>query len=224
MSPTITHYKFPLSPNSFKVDIALKEKGLEYEDHVVNLVTGDQHTKEFHAINNREQIPALTYGDAKVSESSAILQFIDTAFPNEVSLTSKDPVNLGQCLKYVAELDTRFSTKNVAFQVVFLKQGKEDLGDKVEEFKKEIAVWEGYLENKKFLAGDSVSLADISLFPMIGQAHLWLGLDLAKYPNIEKWYKAFEQRPSVKGHKFFDLAGNLDEMLGLDATKRRVLA
>ncbi|KAF4666918.1 glutathione Stransferase [Perkinsus chesapeaki] len=224
MAPVITHYKFRSSNNTFKVDIALKEKGLSSEDVYIDLFKGEQHSAAFHAINNRDMIPALTYGDAKVSESMAILQFIDMAFPNEVSLTPKDPVNLGLCLKYIHELGSCFDPKNICYQAIFLKQGKEELAEKIDALHKEIAVWDGYLENKEFLAGDSISLADIGFFPMMAQMKWWLGLDLASYPNIDKWYKVMEQRPSIKGHPFFELAAKLDETMGLDPIKRRVLA
>mmetsp|Transcript_9090 Transcript_9090/g.7566 ORF Transcript_9090/g.7566 Transcript_9090/m.7566 type:complete len:112 (-) Transcript_9090:45-380(-) len=110
----------------------------------------------------------------------------------------------------------RLDPKNICYQVIFLKQDKEELAEKIDALKKEIAVWDGYLENKAFLAGDSISLADIGLFTTIALMIWWLGLDLAAYPNMDKWYKAMEQRPSIKGHQFFELAAKVDETISIN--------
>merc|ERR1712032_1049531 len=48
---------------------------------------------------------------------------------------------------------------------------------------KEIGLWESYLDASDFLAGDNVSVADISFFPTIAYT-VRLGFDLSKFPRL----------------------------------------
>lgn len=41
------------SPNSLKVALLLEELGLPYNIHVVDILSGDQHTAEFRAISGK---------------------------------------------------------------------------------------------------------------------------------------------------------------------------
>jgi len=51
--------------------------------------------------------------------------------------------------------------------------------------------------NKKYVVGDTITLADLSLFPVIC-CSVALGLDLTKYPHISTWYDHMKVRDSVQ--------------------------
>ncbi|HKD20398.1 MAG TPA: glutathione S-transferase family protein [Rhizomicrobium sp.] len=76
--------------NSMKPLICLKEKGLEFKSHYVDLLRFEQHTPEFVRINPNGQVPVLIHDGAVVTESTVINEYLDDVFP-EVSLRPKDP-------------------------------------------------------------------------------------------------------------------------------------
>jgi len=69
------------SPYVLSVYAALVEKGLPFELTLLNLEQGEQHHPDFvaHSVTNR--VPTLRHGQAWVSESLAILEYLEEAFP-----------------------------------------------------------------------------------------------------------------------------------------------
>ncbi|KAK3183133.1 hypothetical protein Dsin_030419 [Dipteronia sinensis] len=74
-------HSYWMSSCSCRVRISLNLKGLEYEYNVVNLVKGDQHTPEFRKLNPIGYVPALVDGDVLLSDSFAILMYLEEKYP-----------------------------------------------------------------------------------------------------------------------------------------------
>jgi GST-like protein len=56
------------------------------------------------------------------------------------------------------------------------------------------------LEGREFLAGES-SIADIATWPWISRFE-WQEIDLARFPNVKRWYTTIAGRPAVqRGYK-----------------------
>ncbi|MEY4543880.1 MAG: hypothetical protein RL685_75 [Pseudomonadota bacterium] len=69
------------SPYVLSVYAALIEKGVEFELTLLDLDKGEQHRPDFvaHSITNR--VPTLRHGQLWLSESLAILEYLEEAFP-----------------------------------------------------------------------------------------------------------------------------------------------
>ena len=69
------------SPYVLSVYAALVEKGLPFTLSLLNLEQGEQHRPDFvaHSVSNR--VPTLRHGRFWVSESLAILEYLEEAFP-----------------------------------------------------------------------------------------------------------------------------------------------
>jgi glutathione S-transferase len=69
------------SPYVLSVYAALVEKGLPFTLTLLNLEHGEQHRPDFvaHSVTNR--VPTLRHGSFWVSESLAILEYLEEAFP-----------------------------------------------------------------------------------------------------------------------------------------------
>jgi glutathione S-transferase len=76
--------------NSMKSLLCLKEKGLEFTSHYVDLLRFEQHNEEFVKLNPNGQVPVLIHDGAVITESTVINEYLDEAFP-QVPLR---PVNL----------------------------------------------------------------------------------------------------------------------------------
>jgi glutathione S-transferase/GST-like protein len=61
--------------------LALMEKNVAFHSHYLDLLNFDQHKPEYLAINPQGTIPAMLHGDRVLTESTAIMEYIDEAFP-----------------------------------------------------------------------------------------------------------------------------------------------
>lgn len=84
-------FDFPESVCCQKVRLVVAEKGIEIEDQAVMLDQGMQHDPAFLELNPKGVVPVAVYGDAVITESTIINEFIDEAFDGP-ALMPTDPV------------------------------------------------------------------------------------------------------------------------------------
>lgn len=77
---TVTLYHWEPNANSGKPMLALLEKGVAFESHYLDLLNFDQHQPEYLAINPLGTIPAMRHGDQVLTESTAIMEYVEEAF------------------------------------------------------------------------------------------------------------------------------------------------
>lgn len=92
------------SASSQKVRLALVEKGLDHDSVSVDLQAGEQHTPAYRALNPRGVVPTLIHGDAVLTESAAILEYLDDVFL-EPALRPHDAVARQRMRAWVRRLD-----------------------------------------------------------------------------------------------------------------------
>ena len=76
-------YSFWRSSASYRVRIALNLKNLPYEYIPIHLTRdgGEQHKPEFRALNPQGRVPLLVDGEFRVGQSLAILDYLESKFP-----------------------------------------------------------------------------------------------------------------------------------------------
>jgi len=68
--------------NSMKSLLCLKEKGLEFVSHYVDLLRFEQHQPDFVKLNPNGQVPVLVHDGAVITESTVINEYLEDAFPD----------------------------------------------------------------------------------------------------------------------------------------------
>jgi glutathione S-transferase len=83
MSESLTLYgNTPVtSPFVCTVFVALEEKGLPFQHQLLDLNKGEQHEPSFAQQSITNRVPTLRHGDFWLSESTAIVEYLDEAFP-----------------------------------------------------------------------------------------------------------------------------------------------
>ncbi|WP_374597424.1 glutathione S-transferase family protein [Sphingosinicella sp.] len=195
-------YGSTLSPFVRKVVVVLAEKGLDYELVPAGLPARDP---EFLSISPFGKMPAFRDGDFTISDSSAIVHYLDAKYP-EPRLIPQAPEDLARAVWYdefgdtivVATAGKVFFNRVVAPR--FLKQaGSEDMAQQgIAELPRLFDYLEDVVpEPGGFLVGGVLSLADISVAsPFVNLSHCALDIDCAKYPKLGAWLPTILSRPS----------------------------
>ena len=77
----LTLYYGSGSPYAWRVHLALEHKALPHERRVLSFSQKDNKKAEYLSLNPRGKVPALTDGDVVLYESSAIVEYLDDAYP-----------------------------------------------------------------------------------------------------------------------------------------------
>ena len=75
-------YDYFRSSAAYRVRIALNLKALTPERRSIHLLNGEQHTPAFRAINPQGFVPYLVDGDFTLSQSLAIIEYLDETYPD----------------------------------------------------------------------------------------------------------------------------------------------
>ena len=166
-------YSYP-TPNGIKVSTMLEEVGLPYEAHLVQLTDADVKSPEFLSLNPNNKIPAIIdpHGpDGRpmgLFESGAILIYLAEKTDRLLGSTAEDRYRIIQWVMFqMAGVGPMFG--QLGFFVKFAGAKVQDPIPRdryIAEARRLLAVVEGALEGKDWIAGD-YSIADIALAPWL---------------------------------------------------------
>ncbi|MCB8819862.1 maleylacetoacetate isomerase [Microvirga rosea] len=74
-------YTYFRSSAAYRVRIALNLKGVRYEAVPINLLKGEQKAEDYRRINPQGRVPALDLGETVLTQSTALLEYLDEVYP-----------------------------------------------------------------------------------------------------------------------------------------------
>ena len=194
------------TPNGRKVSIMLEETGLPYQAFPIDISKDEQFAPDFLAVNPNNKIPAIVdhappagYGDKPyaVFESGAILIYLAE---KSGQFLPKDAAARMRALQWLMWQMGGFGPM-LGQTHHFLRFAKEKVPYAIDRFTTETArlygVLNGHLAKSEYLAGSDYSIADMAAYPWATR-YEWQGVDLAKYPAVQRWMDAIGARPAVK--------------------------
>jgi glutathione S-transferase len=190
-----------LSPFVRKVMVFASEKGLAFENKIAG--PGPK-TAEFLEISPFGKIPAFEDGDYKLSDSSAIVHYLEAKHP-EHRLIPTEPRALGRAVWFDEYADTIMFTAAAPIffnRVVAKLMGMDgDLGaaDKAEAvaLPPVLDYLESVIPPSGFLVEDRFTLADIAVAsPFVNFSHAGVAIDPARYPKVTAYVATIHARPS----------------------------
>lgn len=182
-----TLYDYYRSSAAYRVRIGLNLKGVAYDSVDVSLLNGDQRSPQHLARNPQGFVPVLDVGEAVLTQSLAILDYLDANHPEPrfvpadplarsrtlaMALTVAcdiHPLNNLRVLKYLGrELSVEEEARNDWYRH-WVVQGFDAL--------------EQMAGDGPFLGGDAPDMADICLVPQMYNARRF-EVDLTPYPKL----------------------------------------
>lgn len=183
-------YTFFRSSAAFRVRIALNLKGVDYESVTVNLPRDEHRKAPFLAINPQATIPVLEDDGAVLWQSLAILEYLDTRFP-EPRLIPAEPVARAHVQALAQAIVCEVHPLNNLRVLRYLRgELKLDEGSVQRWYGHWIAETFRGLEalvarrtHGSYCYGDSLTIADVCLVPQIYNARRF-SCDLTPYPTL----------------------------------------
>lgn len=195
----IVLYDYWRSSAAYRVRIALGLKGLTWRSVPVDLVAGEQGGESYRAVNPQGLVPALAIDGELLTQSLAIIEYLDVRFP-EPPLLPSDPAGraraLAQALVIAADVHPIANLR-------VLNALRRDFGADDAAVRGWIHHWiaEGFtaLEAQAgesgLLGGAAPGLADICLVPQMYNARRF-GLPLEPWPRLVRIDAALRELPA----------------------------
>lgn len=193
MAEPLVLFDYWRSSACYRVRICLHLKGLEFEQRQVNLAPGsdEQRGEEYLELNPQGLVPALRHGEALLTQSLAICEYLDELCP-EPPLLPADPLQRAQARAVASVVACDIHPINNLRIQVYLK---ERLGVSAQGSVDWMNHWMGLgfqaIENRLATGkrsgnccfGDEPGLADACLVPQVYNAERF-GCDLSGFPRI----------------------------------------
>lgn len=198
-------YYHPLSTASRSIMQFCADAEIDYEPVVIDLMTGEHHSADFKAVNPNCLVPVLDDDGWQLTESSAILKYIadkyhSPAYPGDL----KERARVNELMDWFNTNFYRDYGYNLIYPQLFPhhKRGSDSATEATiawgkQNCRKTFQVLNDvYLAgNRNYLCGDEVTIADYFGVAIVTLGEL-VGVDLAVYPNIQRWVNNMKQRPS----------------------------
>jgi glutathione S-transferase len=220
------------APNPARIRIVLKEKGIEdkVEFVRVDLIDAEQKSDAFLAKNPIGKIPLLELDDGTIiSESTAITEYLDNLDGNPV-FTGRTPrekalIHMWQRRAEQLLLEPiddyfHYATPGLGKKLRPWRmpewEGRHEWGKRRGAFAvQRLPYFDSELETRPFIAGETFSMADITLFVSLGFCDI-AGLPIApELTTLAAWRARVSEIPSVKNRSGRDLLpGDLARLIG----------
>ena len=188
------------SGNCYKVKLVCALLEIEHDWVEIDILTGDTKKPKFLQKNPNGKIPLLELSDGRyLSESNAIINFLAAGS----KLLPQDAFDLAKVQQW--QFFEQYSHEPYIAVARFIAKYLGLPSDRQAEYEskqaggyKALNVMEEQLKKSQYLAGKSLTTADISLY---GYTHVAEegGFDLTKYPAIQSWLDRIASEPQYVG-------------------------
>lgn len=191
------------SSASYRVRIALGLKGLAYDYRAVHLVKNEQQSEAYAALAPSRLVPALQDGDATLTQSLAIIEYLDELHP-EPPLLPRDALGRARVrslsLDVACEIHPINNLKVLRYLVRDLKLSEDDklrwirhwVETGLQTVEQQLA---GDARTGRFCHGDTPTMADCTLVPQIFNAQRF-ECRLDHVPTVMRVYEACMALPA----------------------------
>jgi len=192
--PGLTLYTYFRSSAAYRVRIALNLKGLVYTPHYVHLLRdgGEQHSPAYRRINPQGLVPALEVGGRVLTQSLAIIEYLEECHP-QPALLPETPEGravvraLAQIISCdIHPLDNLRVLDYLRQHLAMDEAARRDwyrhwITEGLDAFEKHLVALPG---GTGYCFGDQPTMADICLIPQLFNARRY-DCDLSPYPRIQ---------------------------------------
>lgn len=201
-------YCFGESGNAYKAALAMELAGMEWEARFVDFFNGETRTPAFRAINVMGEVPVLLDGETTLTQSGVILDYVSS---KTGKLGGRSAAERREVLRWLFWDNHKLSTQIglTRFQINFIPETKrpaEVIAFMQARLKSAYTVLNNHLDGRKWLAGDSLTIADLSCCGYLYYPEPF-GFFRADWPHVDVWLDRIAALPGWK-HPYDLMPGN----------------
>ena len=198
-------YQFPLCPFSRKVRLLLSEKGVAYELWRENPW---EHREEFTNLNPAARTPVLRHAERDITliDSQAICEYFEETVDRNPMINGT-ATGRAEIRRLVSLFDENFFGDVTGPLLhermkkrLFLRQSPDSgaLRSAMKLAHEHLYYIDHLIDHRPWLAGATMSLADLAAAAQISVADYLGGLDWTGHEQSQGWYSVFKSRPSFR--------------------------
>jgi len=202
------------TPNGVKVTLMLEEllelgvSDAEYDAWPINILSGDQFSSGFVAVNPNSKIPALLdrSGESpiRIFESGAILVHLAEKFGHFLPPEADARAEVMSWLFWLQGSAPFLGGGFGHFYAYAPEKWQYPIDRYAMEVKRHLDLLDKTLADRSFLAGSDYTIADIATWPWYGALAKGLlyeagtFLDVTSYTHVQRWTQEIGERPAAK--------------------------
>ena len=186
------------SGNVQKVVWLLEELGLPYEREDYGRQFGNTEDEAYLALNPHAKVPTLVDGGTIVWESNTILRYLGAKAGSD--LLPADPAARSQAERW---MDWQLASINPLYMAIFRESKKPaderrpDLQADGDALAEQLAILDGQMAGRDWVAGDAMTVADVCLGPIV---HRCMGfpVELPAFGSVGRWHDRILSRDAFR--------------------------
>lgn len=201
------------SPYSWRVLLTLEVKQLRYVSHLLEVSKGDLKQPEYLNLNPRGKVPTLRDGDFVLTESLAIMAYLDrkNGAPPLFGRSARETARIWRLIsEYFSYLDAPAARIVAPIYSNKVAEKTEDIHAATPLVHTELKRFEESLGVASWFGGEMICAADIAIYPFVkvllraASKDIARPLDLgllpleARYPRLAAWMQHVELLPGYE--------------------------
>ena len=197
-SKPVKLYGLPVSGHSHRAELMMAFLDVPYEKVDIDLMNGAHKAPDFLNLNLFGQIPVIDDNGDIVSDSNAILVYLVKKYDKEHAWLPEDPLAAARVQRWLSVAANEVAGGPGAARLVKLFGLPLDYEVAKTKAANLFATMEPHLQSHEYLAGNSISIADVAGYTYISHAPEG-GVSLESYPAIRAWLARIEAQPRFVG-------------------------
>lgn len=190
----LTLYNYFRSSTSYRVRIALELKKLSYNYSPVHLLNngGEQNSEFYRNLNPIGGVPTLVHNDKAISQSVAIIEYLDEAFPETLQMFPTDPYAKAKIRQFCETINSDIHPLQ---NLKVMQHLEKEFGISAEQKSQWLSKWitdglkasEKLIESsaKTYCFGETISCADLFLIPQLFSSQRF-GVDINQFKTLSE--------------------------------------
>ncbi|XP_045446578.1 glutathione S-transferase theta-2-like [Melitaea cinxia] len=191
-------YKMDISPPVCAALMICDIHNVPVEKIDVNFLKLEQFKPDYVKKNPIHTVPLLEDDDLSIHDSHVILTYLTEKYGKDESLYPKD-------LKKRAQVDQKLFLDTLIFfrmraitTPAFFEGARKPTEKQLKDLEEAYKFLEAFLSKTKFVAGDNMTIADISLLATFNAVRYIIPMDFTKYPKVHDWFSHMKSQSFYK--------------------------